>query len=100
MKELKDDNQKLREDIEHITELSRQRRDFFAAASHELKTSIIILKGQIESMILGIGKYKDTGSVLPETLKEVKNMERLPVAVAQNKAAIRQNLFLNFFPFL
>ena len=28
-------------------------------------------------MILGIGKYKDTGKVLPETLKEVENMERL-----------------------
>lgn len=77
MKELEHANQKLREDMEHITELSRQRRDFFAAASHELKTPITILKGQIESMILGIGKYKDTGKVLPETLKEVENMERL-----------------------
>ena len=28
-------------------------------------------------MILGIGKYKDTEKVLPETLKEVENMERL-----------------------
>ena len=66
-------NEQLREDMEHITELSRQRRgDFFAAASHELKTPITILKGQIESMILGIGKYKDTGKVLPETLKEVR----------------------------
>ena len=27
--------------------------------------------------ILGIGKYKDTEKVLPETLKEVENMERL-----------------------
>lgn len=77
MRELETANQKLREDMEHITELSRQRRDFFAAASHELKTPITILKGQIESMILGIGKYKDTGNVLPETLKEVENMERL-----------------------
>ncbi|MBS5521643.1 MAG: sensor histidine kinase [Clostridiales bacterium] len=77
MKELEHANQKLREDMEHITELARQRRDFFAAASHELKTPITILKGQIESMILGIGKYKDTEGVLPETLKEVENMERL-----------------------
>lgn len=77
IKELEGANQKLKEDMEHITELSRQRRDFFAAASHELKTPITILKGQIESMILGIGKYKDTGKVLPETLREVENMERL-----------------------
>ena len=77
MKELESANEQLKDDMEHITELSRQRRDFFAAASHELKTPITILKGQIESMILGIGKYKDTGKVLPETLKEVENMERL-----------------------
>lgn len=77
MKKLENANEQLRKDMEHITELSRQRRDFFAAASHELKTPITILKGQIESMILGIGKYKDTGKVLPETLKEVENMERL-----------------------
>ena len=77
MKELEGANQKLKEDMEHITELSRQRRDFFAAASRELKTPITILKGQIESMILWIGKYKDTGKVLPETLKEVESMERL-----------------------
>lgn len=76
-RELEAANKKLREDMEHITELSRQRRDFFAATSHELKTPITILKGQIESMVLRIGKYKDTGKVLPETLKEVENMERL-----------------------
>jgi two-component system sensor histidine kinase VanS len=77
IKELEGANQKLKEDMEHITELSRQRRNFFAAASHELKTPITILKGQIESMIMGIGSYKDTKKVLPETLKEVENMERL-----------------------
>lgn len=77
MKELEAANQKLLEDMEHITELSLQRRGFFAAASHELKTPITVLKGQIESMILGIGKYKDTEKMLPEALKEVENMERL-----------------------
>ena len=39
--------------------------------------SLFIVKGQIESMLLGIGKYKDTGKILPETLREVENMERL-----------------------
>ena len=77
LKELVSANQKLQEDMKQLTELSRQRRDFFAAASHELKTPITILKGQIESMILRIGRYKVTEKVLPETLKEVENMERL-----------------------
>lgn len=77
LKDLESANQKLREDMEQLTAVSRQRRDFFAAASHELKTPVTILKGQIESMIMGIGRFKDTERVLPETLKEVKNMERL-----------------------
>lgn len=77
MKALEDANQKLREDMEHITQLSKQRRDFFAAASHELKTPITILKGQIESMILGVGRYKNAQKILPDTLKEVESIERL-----------------------
>ena len=74
---LEDANRRLTADMEHITALSKQRRDFFAAASHELKTPITILKGQVESMLLGIGRYKDTRAVLPETLREVEHMERL-----------------------
>ena len=72
MKELESANEQLKDDMEHITELSRQRRDFFAAASHELKTPITILKGQIESMILGIGKYKDTEKCCRKPLKKWK----------------------------
>ena len=77
LKDLESANGQLREDMAHIAALSEQRRDFFAAASHELKTPITILKGQIESMILGIGRFKDAKQVLPDTLKEVENMERL-----------------------
>lgn len=75
--DLESANTQLRRDMAHIAALSEQRRDFFAAASHELKTPITILKGQIESMILGIGRFKDAKQVLPDTLKEVENMERL-----------------------
>lgn len=77
LKTLEDANRQLRADMEHITALSAQRRDFFAAASHELKTPLTILRGQVESMLMGIGKYKDVQASLPETLREVENMERL-----------------------
>lgn len=61
----------------HIDELNKQRQHFFATASHELKTPITIIKGQVESMIMEIGRYKDTRRILPETLKEIENMEQL-----------------------
>lgn len=77
MDQLNQTNEQLRQEIETVNAIEKQRRDFFAAASHELKTPITILKGQIESMIFEIGKYKDIKSVLPETLQEVEHMEQL-----------------------
>lgn len=74
MMELETANQHLKQDMEHIDELNKQRQYFFATASHELKTPITIIKGQVESMIMGIGRYKDTHEVLPETLKEIENI--------------------------
>lgn len=52
-------------------------RDFFAAVSHELKTPITVLRGQLESMIYGIGAYKDVRASLPETLETVDGMQKL-----------------------
>lgn len=77
MDELELTNEKLRQEIAAVHAIEKQRRDFFAAASHELKTPITILKGQIESMILEIGRYKDVKSILPETLQELEHMEKL-----------------------
>lgn len=63
MGELETANAQLREDIAAARTLEKQRRDFFAAASHELKTPITILKGQLENMALGIGDYKTMKSI-------------------------------------
>lgn len=83
MRSLADANRRLRADMEQMEALGEQRRDFFAAASHELKTPITIVKGQIESMLLGIGRYKDARAVLPETLAEVERMEKLVAEILE-----------------
>ena len=72
MSSLEDANRQLRADMEQMAAMSKQRRDFFAAASHELKTPITIIKGQIEGMLMGIGRYKDVQGILPETMHEVR----------------------------
>ena len=77
MLKLETANRQLKQDMEHIDELNKQRQYFLATASHELKTPITIIKGQVESMIMEIGRYKDTRTILPETLKEIENMEQL-----------------------
>lgn len=77
MNELESANKQLKEDMKHIENLNKQQQYFFATASHELKTPITIIKGQVESMIMEIGRYKDTKKILPETLNEIENMESL-----------------------
>lgn len=45
-------------------ELEQRRMEFFADASHELKTPVTILKGQIEGMEQNVGVYKDRDKYL------------------------------------
>jgi len=77
MTELENANCQLQADIEKERKQEKQRRAFFAAVSHELKTPITILKGQVESMIYGIGDYKNREKYLPVTLETVERMENL-----------------------
>lgn len=77
MEELELANRQLAADVRKFHALDEQRRHFFAAVSHELKTPLTILRGQIENMILGYGDYQDHEKYLPETLSAVDNMERL-----------------------
>lgn len=75
--ELKSANKKLEYDIAHEKELERIRTDFFSAVSHELKTPITIIKGQIEGMLLNIGVYKDREKYLSRALETVGTLETM-----------------------
>lgn len=77
MEELKNANDQLTDDVEKFRTLEEQRRNFFAAVSHELKTPLTILKGQIENMILGYGDYQNHEKYLPEALKATEDIEHL-----------------------
>lgn len=77
MDELESANHQLEMDVEHFRRLEAERRHFFAAVSHELKTPLTILKGQIENMMLGCGDYQNHEKYLPETLKTVEDIETL-----------------------
>ncbi|MDE5779731.1 MAG: HAMP domain-containing histidine kinase [Lachnospiraceae bacterium] len=77
MEELTNANNQLIDDVEKFKLLEEQRRNFFAAVSHELKTPLTILKGQIENMILGYGDYQNHEKYLPEALKATEDIEHL-----------------------
>ena len=71
---LNDKNLYLKNEIALEKERERRRMLFFSGVSHELKTPISVVIGQIEGMRSGIGVYKDRDKYLAkcsETLKEL-----------------------------
>ena len=67
----------LQEEVVRVQELERQKETFFAAASHELKTPVTILEGNLRGMIEGMEPYNDHDEYLSRSLRTVKRMESL-----------------------
>lgn len=77
LSELQSANKQLQADIDKGRELDRQRIDFFSAASHELKTPITIIKGQLQGMLYQVGRYKDRETYLAESLAVTDTLEKM-----------------------
>ena len=77
LSELQAANQTLQRDIERERALDQQRLAFFSAASHELKTPVTILKGQLSGMLAQVGVYRDREKYLARALEVTGRMEGL-----------------------
>ena len=75
LRDLKASNEALRGEMEQERELERQRTAFFSAASHELKTPVTILKGQLSGMLDGVDVYQDREKYLARSLRVTLRME-------------------------
>ena len=58
-------------------EEERKRKEFIATISHELKTPITIISGQLEGMIYNIGKYKDRETYLRKSYESTQDLKLL-----------------------
>lgn len=63
--------------IESEREEENRRKDFIATISHELKTPITIISGQLEGMIYNIGKYKDRDTYLQKSYESTQELKDL-----------------------
>lgn len=73
--ELKAANAKLNDDFNREKQKEEERRAYIAALSHDLKTPLTAIKGQLEGMIYNVGKYKDHDKYLKNNLFLVNEME-------------------------
>lgn len=77
LSDLRKANQRLQADIDMERQLERQRAAFFSAASHELKTPITIIRGQLEGMLYQVGRYKDRETYLAQSLEVTGRLENM-----------------------
>ena len=75
--ELQTANEKLTIEMAREREQEQERRNLFTSISHELKTPITILKGEVGGMIDGIGVYKDRDVYLKSTYGWIESLEKL-----------------------
>ena len=67
----------LEQEKDRVSEMERAKVDFLRAASHELKTPVTALNATLENMILGVGKYQDYATYLPECKEMVERLSEM-----------------------
>jgi len=77
IKNLHNANEQLRLDINLKQEQEKQRTQLFTALSHDLKTPLVVIKGELEGMIKNIGAYKDRDKYLKNVYQTAGSMEKL-----------------------
>lgn len=91
----------LENDIKREKELNEQRTLLFLGVSHELKTPISVIKGQLESMISNIGKYRDRDKYLKRSLEVTEILEKkvydvIAISKMNSKDFVIKKVHFNF----
>lgn len=75
--ELNEANIKLSNDIDFEKEQEEKKKHLIMTINHEIKTPLAVMKGMIEGMIDGVGRYKDRDKYLQELVKQIDHIENI-----------------------
>lgn len=74
---LNEANKKLASDIDYEKQQEEKKKQLIMTINHEIKTPLAVMKGMIEAMIDGIGRYKDKDKYLKELLIQISSIENI-----------------------
>ena len=89
-------NDKLQEDMERERRLEKRRKDLFTAISHELKTPLTVLKGELRGMIDKVGVYQNRDEYLVHAYETTESMEQLVKDILLTTRMDDENVKLKF----
>lgn len=99
LNDLKQANTSLKTDIEKERDAERKRIAFFSSASHELKTPIAVIKGQLEGMLYRVGTYKDREKYLVRSIEVANGLEKTVLELLMVSRMDAPEYTLNRHPF-
>ncbi|WP_377863943.1 sensor histidine kinase [Bacillus sp. R86525] len=83
VKNLHETNKDLRNELKKEQQLEQSRKEFMSMISHELKTPIAAVMGQLDGMIHGIGAYKDRDKYLKRSYEMMQDINILTEKVSE-----------------
>lgn len=89
-------NAHLLDDIEKEKQLEKAQRTFFMTTSHELKTPLTILKGQLQGMIYKVGQYTNRDKYLYKSYEVTQRMEQLIQEMLTISRITSEHFHLNY----
>jgi len=75
--ELNSANDKLKHDIDFDKLQEEKKKHLIMTINHEIKTPLAVMKGMIEGMIDGVGRYKDKDKYLNELMTQIETIENI-----------------------
>lgn len=75
--DLNEANLKLNQDIDLEKQQEEKKKHLIMTINHEIKTPLAVMKGMIEGMIDGVGRYKDKDKYLVELLHQIESIENI-----------------------